>query len=87
MIHVDGGTNAWVSGAFPVESGTRNVIALDRQMRITAGALIILGIAIGALWHPAGYWFAGLIGAGLMYAGISNSCGMTMVLAKMPWNQ
>jgi glyoxylase-like metal-dependent hydrolase (beta-lactamase superfamily II)/rhodanese-related sulfurtransferase len=87
VIHVDGGTNAWVSGGFPVESGTRNVIALDRQMRITAGALIVVGIAIGALWHPAGYWFAGLIGAGLMYAGISNSCGMTMVLAKMPWNQ
>ena len=87
VIHVDGGTNAWVSGGFPVESGTRKVIALDRQMRITAGALIVLGIAIGALWHPAGYWFAGLIGAGLMYAGISNSCGMTMVLAKMPWNQ
>ena len=56
-------------------------------MRITAGALIIVGVAIGALWHPAGYWLAGLIGAGLMYAGLSNSCSMTMVLAKMPWNQ
>jgi sulfur dioxygenase len=87
VIHVDGGTNAWVSAGFAVESGTRNVISLDRQMRITAGALIVLGAAIGALWHPAGYWLSGLIGAGLVYAGISNTCGMTLVLAKMPWNQ
>ena len=87
VIHVDGGTNAWVSAGFPVAQGARSVIALDRQMRITAGTLIVLGVAIGALWHPAGYWLAGLIGAGLMVAGISNTCGMTMVLAKMPWNQ
>jgi rhodanese-related sulfurtransferase len=87
VIHVDGGTNAWVSAGFPVEHGARNVIALDRQMRITAGALIVLGVAAGSLWHPAGYWLAGFIGAGLMYAGISNSCGMTVVLAKMPWNR
>lgn len=87
VIHVDGGTNAWISAGFPVESGRRNVISLDRQMRITAGALIIIGTTIGALWHPAGYWLAGLIGAGLMYAGLSNSCGMTAMLAKMPWNQ
>lgn len=87
VIHVDGGTNAWVSRGFPVERGARKVIALDRQMRITAGALIIAGVVIGTLWHPAGYWFAGLIGGGLLYAGLSNTCGMTMALAKMPWNQ
>jgi glyoxylase-like metal-dependent hydrolase (beta-lactamase superfamily II)/rhodanese-related sulfurtransferase len=87
VIHVDGGTNAWVSAGFPVESGARKVISLDRQMRITAGALIVLGAAIGTLWHPAGYWLSALIGAGLVYAGLSNTCGMTVVLAKMPWNQ
>jgi len=87
VIHVDGGTNAWVAGGLPVERGPRNVISLDRQMRITAGALIVAGIAVGALWHPAGYWLAGLIGAGLAYAGLSNTCGMTVVLAKMPWNR
>jgi glyoxylase-like metal-dependent hydrolase (beta-lactamase superfamily II)/rhodanese-related sulfurtransferase len=87
VIHVDGGTNAWVAGGLPVESGGRNVISLDRQMRITAGALIVAGIAAGLLWHPAGYWLAGAIGAGLVFAGLSNTCGMTVVLAKMPWNQ
>lgn len=87
VIHVDGGTNAWVAGGFPVERGTRHVISLDRQMRITAGLFIVAGVAAGVLWHPAGYWLAGLIGAGLLYAGLSNTCGMTVVLAKMPWNR
>src|SRR4029077_9004487 len=49
VIHVDGGTNAWVSAGFPVESGARKVISLDRQMRIAAGSLIVVGVAIGAL--------------------------------------
>lgn len=87
VIHVDGGTNAWISAGLPVEHGKRNTISLDRQMRITAGALIIGSVTIGALLHPAGYWIAGLIGVGLMYAGLSNSCGLTMMLAKMPWNR
>ena len=48
---------------------------------------VVAGIAAGALVHPAAYWLAAFIGAGLVYAGLSNSCGMTVVLAKMPWNK
>lgn len=87
VIQVDGGTNAWVAAGYAVEGGARKVMSLDRQMRITAGALVVTGIAAGALVHPAAYWLAAFIGAGLVYAGLSNSCGMTVVLAKMPWNR
>ena len=87
VIQVDGGTNAWVAAGYAVESGARKVMSLDRQMRITAGALVVTGIAGGALVHPAAYGLAAVIGAGLVYAGLSNSCGMTVVLAKMPWNR
>jgi rhodanese-related sulfurtransferase len=87
VVHVDGGTNAWAAAGLPLERGGRRTIALDRQVRIAAGSLVVLGVIAGALRHPAGYWLAGLIGAGLTYAGLSNRCGMTTVLAKMPWNQ
>lgn len=87
VIHVDGGTNAWQGAGLPLLQGDRRIISLERQMRIAAGGLIVLGVVIGALWHPAGYALSALIGLGLVYAGASNSCGMTMVLAKMPWNQ
>jgi sulfur dioxygenase len=87
VVHVDGGTNAWVAAGLPVERSAKRTISLERQVRIAAGFLVLLGILTGALLHPAGYWFAGAIGAGLAYAGLANFCGMSMLLARMPWNQ
>jgi len=62
-------------------------MGLERQVRIAAGALVALGVLVGAAWHPAGYLLSAAIGAGLMYSGATNSCGMALVLAKMPWNR
>jgi len=87
VVHVDGGTNAWMSEGLPMMRGGRSVISLERQVRISAGLLSMLGIIAGAWVHPAGYWLSALIGAGLVYAGVTNSCGMSMVLARLPWNQ
>jgi hypothetical protein len=63
------------------------VISLERQVRIAAGLLSVLGFVAGAWIHPVGYVVSALIGAGLVYAGVTNSCGMSMVLARLPWNQ
>jgi glyoxylase-like metal-dependent hydrolase (beta-lactamase superfamily II)/rhodanese-related sulfurtransferase len=87
VVHVDGGTNAWVAQGLPVERGGRNVISLERQVRILAGVLVVLGVAGGALAHPAFYGLSAFIGAGLAFAGITNTCGMSLVLARLPWNQ
>ena len=87
VVHVDGGTNAWSSAKLPLERGERNVMSLERQVRIAAGTLSVLGVIIGASIHPAGYLLSALIGAGLVYAGITNTCGMSVVLARLPWNQ
>ena len=87
VVHVDGGTNAWQAAGMPVVQGEHKTISLERQVRITAGSLTALGIIVGALIHPAGYALAAFIGLGLAYSGISNTCGMAMVLARMPWNQ
>ncbi len=87
VVHVDGGTNAWVAAGMPVKRGLRSVIPLDRQVRIAAGGLVVAGIFAGALLHPAGYWIAALVGAGLAYAGFTGTCGMSVLLAKMPWNR
>lgn len=87
VVHVDGGTNSWVAANLPLTQGGRSVISLERQVRIAAGTFIVLGVIVGALIHPVGYALSALIGAGLAYAGLSNSCGMSMVLAKFPWNK
>jgi len=87
VVHVDGGTNAWTSAGLPLVHGERSVMSLERQVRIAAGLLSVLGVILGALIHPAGYGLSALIGAGLVFAGVTNSCGMSVVLARLPWNQ
>jgi rhodanese-related sulfurtransferase len=83
---VEGGTDAWVDAGYDVERG-QSVMSIERQVRIAAGSLVALGVALGWWASP---WFLLLplfIGCGLVFSGISNTCGMGSVLLKMPWNR
>jgi len=58
-----------------------------RQVQIVVGSLSAVG-AILAL--AVNTWFAILpllLGCGLIFAGISGTCGMALLLARMPWNR
>lgn len=85
LFLVEGGTDAWVAAGQPVVRG-KKAISLERQVRIAAGALVLTGVAIGLLLHPAGFALSAFVGAGLVFAGVTDTCGMAMLLAKMPWN-
>ena len=56
-------------------------------MRIAAGLLVLLGALLGWLVHPVFVGLAAFVGAGLVFAGITDTCGMGLLLARMPWNQ
>ncbi|WP_394214090.1 rhodanese-like domain-containing protein [Brachybacterium vulturis] len=73
------------SGGAVVRRGTR--WAMDRQVRMTAGSLVLVGTLAGQLLHPRLGLFAGAIGAGLTYSALSDSCAMASLLSKMPWNR
>jgi rhodanese-related sulfurtransferase len=83
---VEGGTDAWEQAGLPVVRG-RRTISLERQVRIGAGALVLIGVMLGVLVHPWLLAIAAFVGAGLMFAGIADFCGMALVLARMPWNR
>ncbi len=86
VVSVEGGTKAWEAEGLPVNRG-KKTISLERQVRIAAGFLVLTGAVLGMFVNP---WFSGLsafVGAGLMFAGITDTCGMAMILAKMPWNR
>ena len=85
VVNVEGGTNAWDEAGLPVVRG-KKAISLERQVRIAAGFLVLLG-AVLSFWNIYFVALSGFVGAGLMFAGITDTCGMAMVLAKMPWNQ
>jgi rhodanese-related sulfurtransferase len=85
VTEVSGGTTAWNDDGLPVVRGS-GVISLERQVRIGAGVLVLLGVLIGDFLHPVGYLLAAFVGVGLAFAGITDTCGMAILLAKMPWN-
>lgn len=85
VVNVEGGTVAWEAAGLPVVRG-KKAMSLERQVRIAAGGLVLLGVGLGFV-SP---WFLGLaafVGAGLVFAGVTDTCGMGMLLARMPWNR
>ena len=84
---VEGGTLAWAEAGLPVNRGTSKVISLERQVRIAAGAIVLIGALLAHFVNPAFIWLSGFVGAGLMFAGITDTCAMGMLIAKLPWNQ
>lgn len=86
VVNVEGGTQEWKSQGLPVLRGEKSM-SLDRQVRVAAGATVSVSVLFGWAFHPAWTGFAWFVGAGLLFAGITDSCGMGMLLAKMPWNQ
>ena len=58
-----------------------------RQVQITAGSLVLIGLLAGVLASPWALILSGFVGAGLVFAGASGWCGMAVLLARMPWNR
>lgn len=86
VVSIEGGTQAWEQSALPVVRG-KKTISLERQVRIAAGSLTLLGAVLGYFVHPYFIGLSAFIGAGLIFAGVTDTCGMGMMLARMPWNQ
>jgi rhodanese-related sulfurtransferase len=84
---VEGGIEAWKSEGLPIARDRRQPLELMRQVQIAAGTLTLIGMLFGALLHPAFYMVAGAVGAGLSFAGLSETCGMARLLALAPWNR
>lgn len=91
VVSVEGGTVACEAAGLPMIRG-RKVMSLERQVRIAAGSLVAIGAALAAFgpdstWRAVGAGLAGFVGCGLVFAGVTDTCGMAMILARMPWNR
>lgn len=62
-------------------------MSIERQVRIAAGSLVLLGVVGSWLVHPGFIGISAFVGAGLVFAGITDWCGMGLLLMKMPWNR
>lgn len=79
------GMNGWEAAGGPVERG-RAMWDMDRQVRFTAGLLVLLGLLAG-VFVPVLVWFSALIAAALVLTATLGICPMADLLAKMPWNR
>ncbi|NBX01174.1 DUF2892 domain-containing protein [bacterium] len=84
---ITGGTNSCIQLGIPVNRTKTKMISIERQVRIGAGFLVLTGVALGYWVAPSFYLLSGFIGGGLMFAGITDWCGMGMLLARAPWNK
>ena len=86
VVNVEGGTQAWDDAGLAMMRG-KKAVSLERQVRIAAGFLVFLGAVLGFFVHPYFIGLSAFVGAGLMFAGITDTCAMGLLIAKMPWNQ
>ncbi|HUJ71938.1 MAG TPA: rhodanese-like domain-containing protein [Verrucomicrobiae bacterium] len=86
-VVVEGGIDAWIQAGLPVQRGESRVIPMIRQVQITVGVLSATGAALAL---GVNTWFAVIpliTGCGLLFAGLTGTCGLALILAKMPWNR
>jgi rhodanese-related sulfurtransferase len=86
-----GGTGAWAAEGHdlhtPAACDTRSVWSMERQVRFTAGTLVLLGLVLGLLLHPALLLISAGVAGGLVFSALTDTCGMEAVLGKLPHNR
>lgn len=87
IVQLQSGITAWKAAAYPLEKIQDAPISLFRQVQIVAGSLILVGTILAAMVSPAYLLLIGFVGAGLVFAGLTNTCAMGLLLAKLPYNQ
>ena len=83
---LDGGVASYERAGGDVVRG-RRAWALERQVRLAAGALVVTGLAAGRLLSPKARLLAAAIGTGLTVSALTDTCAMGAALARMPWNR
>ncbi len=60
---------------------------MERQVRFTAGTVVLLGLLLGLAVHPAFQLLSAGIAGGLVFSAVTDTCGMAVMLARLPHNR
>jgi rhodanese-related sulfurtransferase len=83
---LDGGLVAWEAAGLGVKRG-RQHWSLERQVRAIAGVLVLLGTLGSLLVWPPLLFLAVFAGAGLLFAGLTDTCMLGMLLLRLSYNR
>ncbi|HEY9869292.1 MAG TPA: rhodanese-like domain-containing protein [Candidatus Obscuribacterales bacterium] len=84
---MQGGLQSWIGAGLPVERTGRSVWSMDRQVRFTAGLLVLVGIALAYTVNANWICLSAFVALGMIISAVTDSCGMAVVLGRMPWNR
>lgn len=87
LVVLEGGTAAWLQAGYPAVRSTASRWALERQVRLAAGVLGVVGVLLAVFVSRWWLLLPGFVGCGLAFAGFSGFCPMGEALARMPWNR
>lgn len=87
LYNIEGGITAWAQESLPTKKSGSKILSIDRQVQIAIGSGVLLGIVLGYFISPFFLLLSAFFGGGLLYAGLSGSCTLALIIAKMPWNQ
>jgi len=83
---LEGGTKAWIQAGLPVVASVKTRWSLERQVRLGAGLLVLIGVILALTVNPRWIFLSSFAGLGLTFAGLTDLCPMAILLARMPWN-
>lgn len=87
IYNLQGGIEAWEIVGFKINKSKGWSLPLDQQVQLTLGILLITGSVLAYYLNPLFTILTGFLGCGLTFAGLSGTCGMAKLMAKMPWNK
>jgi rhodanese-related sulfurtransferase len=82
-----GGVQAWKDAGYATARGQRTPLSLQRQVQIASGSLVLIGTLLGVIVSPWFLLLSGVVGVALVHAGVSGTCGIATLLARLPYNQ
>lgn len=87
IAHLQGGIEAWKAAGLPVVTDASAPMSTMQQTQIAVGLIVVATVALGAFVTPWALAATAFVGAGMVLAGITGSCAMANVIAKLPWNR
>ena len=83
---LEGGTDAWIRAGLPVVASVKTRWSLERQVRLGAGLLVLVGATLALTVNANWLFLSALVGLGLTFSGLTDICPMAEILERMPWN-
>ena len=81
LILLEGGIEGWKQAGYATVKQP-NRFSIMQQVQLTVGTMILLGVFFKPLWI-----LTVMAGAGMVMAGLTNTCMLANLLGKLPWNK